>query len=48
MSRFSDKLKNALQVAPPAMGFFNSARISSKPKMLAAGGGRCGLDATGQ
>ncbi len=34
MSRFSDKLKNALQVAPPAMGFFNSARISSKPKML--------------
>lgn len=34
MSRFSDKLKNALQVAPPAMGFFSSARISSKPRML--------------
>ena len=34
MSRLSEKLKNALQVAPPAMGFFSSARISSKPKML--------------
>jgi hypothetical protein len=36
MSRFADKLKNALQVAPPAMGFFSSARVTSKPKMLLA------------
>ena len=34
MSRFADKLKNALQVAPPAMGFFRSAQVSAKPKML--------------
>jgi hypothetical protein len=34
MSRFADKLKSALQVAPPSMGFFSTARISSKPKML--------------
>jgi hypothetical protein len=34
MSRFSDKLKNALQVAPPAMGFFSTARVSAKPRML--------------
>lgn len=36
MSRFADKLKNALQVAPPAMGFFSAARVSVKPKMLLA------------
>ncbi len=34
MSRFADKLKNALQVAPPAMGFFRSAQASTKPRML--------------
>ena len=34
MSRFADKLKNALQVAPPSMGFFRSAQASAKPKML--------------
>lgn len=34
MSRFADKLKNALQVAPPAMGFFRSAPVSAKPRML--------------
>jgi hypothetical protein len=34
MSRFADKLKNALQVAPPAMGFFRSAQASARPKML--------------
>jgi hypothetical protein len=34
MSRFADKLKNALQVAPPSMGFFRSAPISAKPRML--------------
>jgi hypothetical protein len=34
MSRFADKLKNALQVAPPSMGFFSSARVSSKPRMM--------------
>ena len=34
MSRFADKLKTALQVAPPSMGFFRSAQASTKPKML--------------
>jgi hypothetical protein len=34
MNRFADKLKNALQVAPPAMGFFRNAQVSAKPKML--------------
>jgi len=34
MSRFADDLKNALQIAPPAMGFFRSAQASTKPKML--------------
>ncbi|MGA3093828.1 MAG: hypothetical protein ABSD79_00345 [Dehalococcoidales bacterium] len=34
MSRFADNLKNALQVAPPAMGFFRSAQASTKPRML--------------
>jgi hypothetical protein len=34
MSRFADKLKNALQVAPPSMGFFRSAQVSAKPRML--------------
>jgi len=34
MSRFADKLKTALQVAPPSMGFFRSAQASAKPRML--------------
>jgi cyanate lyase len=34
MSRFADKLKNALQVAPPSMGFFRAAQVSAKPRML--------------
>jgi hypothetical protein len=34
MSRFADKLKNALQVAPPPMGFFRSVQPCSKPRML--------------
>jgi hypothetical protein len=34
MSRFADNLKNALQVAQPAMGFFRSAQASIKPRML--------------
>jgi hypothetical protein len=34
MSRFADKLKEALQVAPPPMGFFRAARPVSKPRML--------------
>jgi hypothetical protein len=34
MSRFADKLKDALQVNPPAMGFFRSAQVAAKPKML--------------
>lgn len=34
MSRFADKLKTALQVAPPSMGFFRSAQASTKPRML--------------
>jgi hypothetical protein len=35
MSRFADKLKNALQVAPPAMGFFRASQAAAaKPKML--------------
>ncbi|RJO62818.1 MAG: hypothetical protein C4542_01850 [Dehalococcoidia bacterium] len=34
MSRFADKLKTALQVAPPSMGFFRSAQACAKPKML--------------
>jgi hypothetical protein len=34
MSRFADKLRNALQVTPPAMGFFRKAVQGSKPRML--------------
>ncbi|MCL2615827.1 MAG: hypothetical protein FWD30_03405 [Dehalococcoidia bacterium] len=34
MSRFADKLKNALQVAPPSMGFFRSASSEGKPRLL--------------
>ena len=34
MSRFADKLKTALQVAPPSMGFFHTAQASTKPRML--------------
>jgi len=34
MSRFADKLKDALQVAPPAIGFFRSATQSNSPRML--------------
>jgi len=34
MSRFADKIKQALQVTPPAMGFFRNTRPSAKPKML--------------
>ncbi|MCL1885285.1 MAG: hypothetical protein FWF98_00750 [Dehalococcoidia bacterium] len=34
MSRFADKLKNALQVAPPSMGFFRSTSSADKPRML--------------
>ncbi|MCL2679132.1 MAG: hypothetical protein FWF18_02430 [Dehalococcoidia bacterium] len=37
MSRFVDKLKNALQVAPPSMGFFRTIPIASKPKLLLVG-----------
>ena len=32
MSRFTDKLKEALQVAPPAIGFFHSAQPASRPR----------------
>lgn len=34
MSRFADKLKDALQVTPPAMGFFRNATPVGKPRML--------------
>ena len=34
MSRFADKLKNALQVTPPAMGFFRNVAPAPKPHML--------------
>jgi hypothetical protein len=34
MSRFADNLKEALQVAPPPMGFFRTAQTASKPRML--------------
>jgi hypothetical protein len=33
MSRFADKLKDALQVTPPAMGFFRAPAAASKPRM---------------
>jgi len=34
MSRFADKLKNALQVTPPAMGFSRNVTPAPKPHML--------------